>query len=87
MIERAVERSAPQHMKPTPMGRICGGVFTIGEEWRAVAASLRRDGNVEMSVPSPRKPSPPAFETATARGEVAINLIGAEDMRVVEVHE
>ena len=87
MIERAVERSAPQHMKPTPMGRICGGVFAIGEEWRAVAASLRRDGNVEMSVPSPRKPSPLAFETATARREVAINLIGAEDMRVVEVHE
>lgn len=73
-------------MKPTPMGRICGGVFAIREEWRAVAASLR-DGNVEMSVPSPRKPSPPAVETATARGEVAINLIGAEDMRVVEVHE
>lgn len=87
MIERAVERSALQHMKPTPLGMICGGVFAIGEEWRAVAASLRRDGNVEMSVPSPRKRSPPAFETATARGEVAINLIGAEDMRVVEVHE
>jgi hypothetical protein len=87
MTKRAVERSAPQHMKPTPMERICGGVFTIGEEWRAVAASLRRDGNVEMSVPSPKKPSQPAFETATARGEVAIKLIGAEDMRGVEVHE
>jgi hypothetical protein len=87
MTERAVGRSAPQHMKPTPMGKTCGGVFAIGEEGRAVEASLKRDGNVETSVSSPRKPSPPAFETATARGEVAINLIGAGDIRGVEVHK
>lgn len=58
----------------------------MGEAWRAVAVSLRRGEKEERSVPPPRKPSPPAWETATARGEVAINRMGAEAMRGVEVH-
>jgi hypothetical protein len=86
MTEIAVERSAPQHKKPTPMGKIPGGVSGMGKDWRVAVASLRSNEKFERSVPSPRKPSPPALETATARGVVEIQRMGAEEMRGDAAH-
>jgi hypothetical protein len=86
MTETAVESSVPQHMKPTPTGKMPDGVFGMKVDWREVAASLRRDEKVERSVPAPRNPSPPALDTAAARADVEIKRMGAEATRGVEVH-
>jgi len=80
MTERVTERSAPQHMNPTPIGRIPSGVFGSGVFWNEVVASFNISDSVLTSVPAPRNPKPPARVTALARGQVAMRRIGAHTM-------
>jgi hypothetical protein len=77
----AVERSKPQQMNPTPMGRIPLGTSVIGSDWRDNVVEVRRDEKLLGSVPAPRKPRPPDRETATTRRSEDINRIGADAMR------
>jgi len=72
-------------MKPTPNGRMPGGVLGIGEDWRAEEVVEIRVESVVRSAPAPRKPRPPELETATASGDVEIRRMGAEVIRGVDV--
>ncbi len=54
---RAVDKEAPQFMKPMPMGRVpLGGLREAG---RSVRAWVRWVCRSETSVPAPMKPRPP----------------------------
>ncbi|KAL2000347.1 hypothetical protein VTN02DRAFT_3221 [Thermoascus thermophilus] len=87
MASRATVRSAPQLMNPTPMGRVpfSAGTWRMGgsDSRTRRAACSRSASRVETSNPAARKPSPPARETATASGGIAMRSIGADAMRGV----
>lgn len=85
MTFSAVGRSAPQQMKPTPMGRTEVGVGMMGLDSQADVASESRDEKEERSVPAPKNPRPDELETACARGVVAMRRMGADVMRGLEV--
>jgi len=85
-MDMVSSRSAPQQMKPTPTGRISGGVFGIGFCCREVEQFSRMVERVLTSVPAPMKPMPSERETARVRSSCAMRRMGAQVMRGLAVH-